>query len=233
MSLILGLDLGTTKVAAVIFDSERGLLEHASIETKADVKGLPAGFAEQNSARIADAVNECVMSLSKTNRGDVAAIGVTGQMHGVVLWNGVNYTKTSHLVTWQDKRCDADGFLAKLAESTGVELKSGFGAATLAWLIRNGGLDPVWRNAGTIMDLLVARLCGLSRAVMDPTLAASWGVFDFNTADWDWTAVDALRIPRLLMPEIIPTGAAAGKLTVQSAENWGVTPEIPVCVALG
>jgi sugar (pentulose or hexulose) kinase len=64
MSRILGLDLGTTKVAAVIFDTEQGILEHASVVTEADVDGLPTDFAEQDTARIAETVDKCVLSLS-------------------------------------------------------------------------------------------------------------------------------------------------------------------------
>jgi sedoheptulokinase len=233
MGKMLGIDIGTTKVAAVIFDLERGMLEHASIETKADVLGLPAEFAEQDVAKIANALDKCVLSLSATERKEVVAVGVTGQMHGVVLWDTDNNNTTSNLFTWQDKRCEADCFIAKIAESGGGKLKSGFGAATLSWMKRNGVLNPIFQNSGTIMDWLVVRLCGLTHGVMDPTNAASWGVFDLDLLDWNWNIVDALLIPRHLMPEIVPTGTIAGNLTVRSAESWGLSSGIPVTVAIG
>ncbi|NOY76059.1 MAG: hypothetical protein GXP32_09775 [Kiritimatiellaeota bacterium] len=233
MSKFLGLDLGTTKVAAVIVDTDGILLEHASAPTRADVEGLPAGFAEQYPAKIAAALDECVSSLSKINRSDVVAVGLTGQMHGVVLWEDSAPDCHLNLVTWQDKRCDADGFLAELADSTGIELKSGFGAATLAWLVSNESLNPKWRNAGTIHDWLVARLCGLERPVMDPTNASSWGAFDLESGDWNWEALDALRIPRELMPRIVPTGEVVGRLGDSQARDWGLSPGIPLTAAIG
>ncbi len=77
------------------------------------------------------------------------------QMHGVVYWSSNSSRTPSHLITWQDQRCDAE-FLATLPKSsTTSALSSGFGLATTIWLARQqkGFLDG-YDRAGSILDYI-------------------------------------------------------------------------------
>ena len=144
----------------------------------------PAGHAEQDPSRLFEAVVHSVQALPAEIRRTVAAVGITGQMHGVVLADASGHP-VSPLITWQDLRCGQAGFLRELQQRTGYTLNSGFGCATLAHIAAQGQLLKSAKTSGTIGDWLVAQLCGRSRCVTDPTNAASWGLFDLAALRWE------------------------------------------------
>jgi len=228
--LVLGIDVGTTKLAVAVLD-DRGQLKAAeSREHGADVDA-GCGRSEQDAQKLLDSARELVRSISKHLRNDIAAVGVTGQMHGAVLLDGANRALT-RLITWQDKRCDED-FLAELERRTGHRLETGYGCATLAWLCARGELPLKAAAGATLHDWLAAQLCSARRPVTDPTDAAGWGLFDRDTGDWDWAAVEAAGIERELLPRVAPCGSLAGRLSAEAARAWGLSDRTPVAVALG
>ena len=229
--VILGVDIGTSKVAAVLLDSEGTLCGVSSLLHEADMHS-PAGHAEQDPSRLFEAVVHSVQALPAEIRRTVAAVGITGQMHGVVLADASGHP-VSPLITWQDLRCEQAGFLRELQQRTGYTLNSGFGCATLAHLAAQGQLPKLAKTSGTIGDWLVARLCGRSRCVTDPTNAASWGLFDLAALRWDMQAVQAAEITAELLPEVVPCSSNAGYLSEAMAQGLGVPAGIPVAAALG
>jgi len=228
--LILGIDIGTTKVAAVIIDRQRRLLASVSIPHNAQLPGT-LDYSEQDSNILLDTARTVVRQLPEDMRSCVKAIGVTGQMHGVIVLDENNKPLTP-LITWQDGRC-GQKFLKQLEAATGYQLKTGFGCASLAWLSKNNKLPPESAGCATIHDLLVARLCGLQKCVTDPTDTASWGLFDLNSLDWDLDAIKAANVPQAILPEVLPCGKAAGRIMREQAEQFGVPAGIPVTVAIG
>ena len=227
MSITLGIDIGTTKCAAVCFDTSTGkLLEARSFAHHAD-QPCPAGGSEQDVRQLLDCVVKTVRSLPEDMKALVTAVGVTGQMHSVM---GQTATGCHPLVTWQDKRCGNAGLLEEFSRISGHILHDGFGAATLA---RLGSQTGSWLYAATIMDHLVCLLCGNDRPVTDPANAASWGIFDGQNQQWDFAAAKALGIRQELLPEIRPSGSVAGKLCRQWSELLGLPENICVTVATG
>jgi len=77
------------------------------------------------------------------------------------------------------------------------------------------------------------RLCGRTQALTDPTDAASWGLFDLRTLNWDACAVEAAGLPCALLPEVRPCGSRAGALASEWAADLGLPAGLPVAVALG
>jgi sedoheptulokinase len=229
--MILGIDIGTGKVAAVVVDAAGAVVASAARAHHADLP-RPAGRAEQDVGKLLAAVGAVVRELPEQLRRQVRAVGVTGQMHGVALVDAAGEPITP-LITWQDQRCLEGTFLADLSARAGRQLRTGYGCATLAWLAAHGQLPPRAACGCTIGDLLVARLCGLSRPVTDPTDAMSWGLFDPAALDWDAAAVAAGGIPAELLPKVLPCGATAGRTTAGLAGEWGIAQGIPVAVALG
>ncbi|MHB0939038.1 MAG: sedoheptulokinase [Armatimonadota bacterium] len=228
--MLLGLDIGTSKIAAVLVDDAHRVRAVAS-QAHAARLPMPGGRAEQDSAVLEEAAWRCVCELPANLREQVQAIGLTGQMHGVLLTDAGG-AAVSPLVTWQDGRCD-EAFLRELHEKTGYRLSSGFGCATLAWLREHDALPAGAAGACTIHDYLTERLCGLPHPVTDPTDAASWGLFNLRALDWDFNAIARAGIDRRLLPEVRPSGSLAGHVTPEMAERLGIPAGIPVAVALG
>ena len=231
----LGIDIGTTKVAAALVDAEtKGVLATASQPHESDVQGLSEGRSEQVVARIVSALESCILSLPAELRAGVISIGATGQMHGVVLWNP-DSGHVSHLVTWQDQRCLEDNFLEQLRSKTGdATAQSGYGTSTLSWLSSNDAeFLRRFSKAATIHDYLVAMITGNPDACTDPSNAASWGMFDLRGRSWDIAKVQRAGVAPSLLPEVKPAGAIIGRLSERFAGRWGIPVGIPVGNALG
>ena len=229
--LVLGIDVGTTKVAAVVVSRDGKLLASASRPHEADL-AAPPGHAEQDVDRLLAAGFDVVGELPADLRRCAAAVGVAGQMHGVVVLNDAG-TPLTPLVTWEDQRCLEGSFLDELSAASGHPMRTGFGCATLAWYVASGMLPERAAAACTIHDLLVARLCGEKRPVTDASSGASWGLFDLEALTWDAAAVKAAGIPASVLPEVLPCGAKAGVVCEEQAEKLGLPAGTPAAAALG
>ncbi len=229
--MLLGIDIGTTKAAAVIVDRRERLHASAAAGHEADLRS-PAGRAEQDAAALLRSAEAAVGELPDHLLRQVQCVGVTGQMHGVVVLDAAAQPLTP-LITWQDGRCLEDGFLDELNARVGGRLRTGYGCATLAWLGAHGELPPEAESSATIGDLMVARLCGGARPVTDPTHGASWGLFDLRKFTWDVSAVKAANLSPALLPEVVPCGAKAGTTCQAAAGKLGIPSGIPVAAAIG
>ncbi|XP_077996297.1 sedoheptulokinase-like [Glandiceps talaboti] len=240
---ILGIDLGTTSVKAAIVDHDtKEVVCSASRETGAGVSSELAQANEQDASKIIRACSMCVSGLPKHNLVKVSSIGISGQMHGCLLWksgNGWSHRgtgrydaeKCSPLITWQDQRCTSE-FLSSLpTPRSHLRLATGHGCATLFWLKRNRPeLIDDYDCAGTIQDFLVTMLCGLEKPVMSVQNAASWGYFDTVNNMWNRDILTEAGFPVHLLPDVKAPGAVAGQL---DSAWYGIQQGIPVGVALG
>lgn len=232
----LGLDIGTTKVAAVIADSEsREVLDSSSLVHRADVSvpGIP-GASEQSVSVILNVLADCIGQLDQDLLQQVEAVGLTGQMHGVVLFSP-GKQETSNLYTWQDERCVHKGFLEKLQKASGDNrLRSGYGVATMAWLSE---YEPEfigrYRSASTIHAYIGALLAGTNRALIDPTDAASLGLFDIRTNTWLKEKIASCGVDISKLPTVVASDTIIGHVSKTWAEKLRIPAGIPVLASIG
>jgi sedoheptulokinase len=230
--MLLGIDIGTSKVAAAIVNPAGKALAVRSQAHSAPL-AAPAGRAQQDPRVLLESALREIESLPAGLRKQVAAIGVTGQMHGVLLQEAGGMHVTP-LITWQDQRCLEDlSFLPDLNAQTGYALCAGFGCATLAWLSAKKAIPAGAAHAATIGDWVAARLGGRAAPVTDPTDAASWGLLDLKRLDWDRTAVRQAGFPVELLPRIQPCGSPCGQLDAALADRLGLRAGIPIATAIG
>ncbi len=229
--MFLGIDIGTTSVSAVILDQRKRCRAAASQPHRADI-ATAADRSEQNPDKMCKTMDRVIGALASELRSRVKAIGVTGQMHGLLLFDRQGQPLTP-LITWQDRRCLKDNFILSLQHKTGYPLDSGYGLATLAWLNANQQLPRENFSAATIADYLIARLTGNTKPVIDATNAAGWGCFDLEQLRWDDAALRRLDIQPAWLPAIVPSGTLAGGLLAKKALQWRVPAGIPISVALG
>jgi sugar (pentulose or hexulose) kinase len=241
MPVLLALDVGTTKLCAIALDwpSRRLLAERSCIND------ATLGPGEQDAGRITTSaltLLEQVASDPAVRRGDVAGIGVTGQMHGVVLVDEHD-APASPLVTWQDQRgavatTSGRSWAQTLADRlgpqrlalTGGAPATGYGGVTL---LRWAGERRAFHRcrALSIMDYLVLSLCGA--ATTDPSIAASWGVADASSGRWVEDVQAVLGEAAGALPTIRPAASVAGALRATVATRLGLSPRVPVAVAIG
>jgi sedoheptulokinase len=230
----LGIDIGTTKVAMVIVDVESNSIIAQESQVFGGINSDFDGTSEEAVETILNRLDLCAKKFERELMQSVDSIGVTGQMHGIVLRNSKK-GYVSNLVTWQDQRCLRNNFIEELREQVGdPRLFTGYGLATMAWFKKYqpkvlAGYD----QAGTIQDLLVSYLCDSEKIVMDPTNAASWGLFNVAKHNWNYDSLAKLQVPDGLVPQIAACGSQAGVLGRAYARRWRLKPGLPVMLAIG
>ena len=218
-NLFLGVDIGTTTLSLVLLDADAGtIVTHQTIPHDSWLAGAQAQGL-QDARRISALAESAVASLCSAHPG-ISAIGVTGQMHGVVCLDAQGEA-VSPLYTWQ---CSLAGSAVcdEILAAAGRRVYPGYGHATLYALRRSGMLPESARQYCTIMDYIVMRLTGRKAPLMHATNAASLGLWDLAQARFDAEALHALDLSPLRAPETTCASCAAGSYR-----------GIPVSVAIG
>ena len=171
----IGIDIGTTSVCGVVIDAESGeIISSCTKNSNADLKGCAEWEKIQSVEKIMSVATEI---LEDFLGDDVAVIGVTGQMHGIV-YTDKDGKAVSPLYTWQDGRGNLpynDTTYAKFLGSF-----SGYGNVTDFYNRENGIRPAAAKSFCTIHDYFVMQLCGLKKPLMHSSDAASFGRYDLK-----------------------------------------------------
>jgi len=245
MATCLGLDIGTTTITALAIRDPDATV--AAVETRPTPPRLPAadGRFEWDAEAIAGAAEDCLAAVVRRLTGndlDVAALGVTGQQHGVVVVDAALRPLTP-FVNWQDRRGDEPGGAGRTVlddavdrlgpeawRRAGCSLATGHLGLTLHWM-QLGGVLPVG-TAISIMEFVTARIAGI-RPVTEPTCAAASGLFDVHTRGWDTAAFERLSLPAGLFPEVREATTVVGRVAPAAADRTGIRAGVPLTAPLG
>ena len=223
MACTLGLDLGTSSAKAVVIDTAGRVLSQASAGYP--VTSAQAGYAESDPAHWWGAVTACAREAVHAAGALPVAIGLSGQMHGLVLASAQGLALRSALL-WADsratgslrayRRLDARA-LARLANP----LVPGMTGPLLVWIAQNEPL--VYREARWALqpkDWIRARLTGEIHA--EPSDASASLLYDLIGDQWDVEVVGALGLDASMLAPLLPSaGALAGYLTAAGGAARG------------
>ncbi|MEZ4583285.1 MAG: FGGY family carbohydrate kinase [Caldilineaceae bacterium] len=232
--LLLGVDLGTSSVKAVVTDLQ-GTTIAAAAEAYSVQQPRP-GYAEQDPAAWWDALCRTVRRVtSQCDAAAIRAVGLSGQMHGTVLLDA-ELNVLGPAVIWQDQRSAAQ--VAEIEARVGRErllaiagspVATGFMAATVRWLQVH---EPdVWARVAHLLlpkDYLRLRMTGTLAG--DPSDGSGALLLDAHTRAWSPELLAALDLAPDLLPPLHPSGAIGGALTSEAATALGLRPGIPVAV---
>lgn len=241
--LLLGIDLGTSrlKLAAAVPSGRVIATASASYPTNRSTSGHAEQDPGQWWSALQAALNELGGSRGMTRAvdlGRIAAIGVAGQMHGVVATDALG-RPVRPCMTWEDSRAAAelDDVLARItneraAQLSGSPLSAGFAAGLARWLVRH---EPgsVRRSKSFLQpkDWLRLRLTG--ETATEPSDASGTLLFDVTAGSWSKELLDAFEIEPGLLPPIIPSASVAGRLDPKVAADLGLMPRLPVVAGGG
>ena len=226
---ILGIDIGTTTVTALVLDSEKSeVLKVCTLKNDSFIEGR-AFEKLQNPNLIIEIVKNAVKNVTETHNID--AIGITGQMHGILYLDKDN-KPCSPLMIWQDERGneaykDGLSYAEYLTKETGLKAASGFGLTTHFYNLINNEIPENAVMLCTIHDYL-ASLLTATKPITHSSDAASLGFYKLKENCFDETALKKVGIDRSFLPEVVKSTALAGKT------NCDFLPAgIPVAVAIG
>jgi len=221
----IGIDLGTTTVSAVVYGQGR-VLEARTLSGKGFLKTSNEWERLQEPEEMicqAKALLDELLLLYP----DTAAIGLTGQMHGIVYLDKEGKS-VSPLYTWQDGRGNLPVFgggrslVEWVREKTGVRVFSGYGLATHLFCCQKGEVPPESAGICTIADYFGMRLTGRKRPLIHISNGAGLGFFDGRKGVFCEDALRELGIDTGILPEL-----------ARDFSLLGSYKGIPVTVAIG
>lgn len=202
---LLGIDIGTSTICGVLYDTETKETKSLSKANNTWIESCETWERIQDAELIVDIVQQLIGELSLMAK-DVAGIGFTGQMHGIVYLDR-NGRSVSPLFTWQDGRAglkykDGKSYAAWMSEATGMDVSTGYGLATHFYNMQNGLIPANAVKLCTIMDYAAMRICGATLPLIDPSNAASLGLFDKQRLCFDEPALESLGIGSDWLPAV-------------------------------
>ena len=235
MTLLVGLDVGTTSVKAGIFDEHGRQLAAARREYRLD---HPAPDRVEIGAltwwtSAVGAVRDA-LSRSGADPGAVAAIGVSSQGETVVAVDG-NGRPLGPAIVWLDNRATAESRVlaasfddALVYDRTGVPaMNPTWTAAKLLWWRDH---EPaLFRRAARFLlaeDFVLHRLTG--RFVTDGSVACTTLLLDIRDGGWWAPMLDAVGIGADRLPEITAPGSVVGILNTAAAAELGIPAGVPI-----
>jgi xylulokinase len=239
MAYFLGIDTSTTSSKALLIDDRGEVIAVASSpHTLQTPKPL---WSEQDPREWWGAVAASIRSvLEKAGLGGdaVGAVGLTGQMHGLVLLDEAGEVLRPAIL-WNDQRTQqqCDEIHARIGRErfiqiTGNVALTGFTAPKILWVREN---EPeVFSKASHILlpkDFIRYKLTG--EYAMDKADGAGTVLFDLKSRDWSDEVLAALEIPRLWMPKTFEGPECTGFVTEEAASFTGLKAGTPVMAGGG
>ena len=233
---IASVDQGTASSRCLIFDSEArvvsvGQKEHHHIFPR---PGWVEHDPEEIWHNVVSVVQEA-LSKAQLQAGDLTALGITNQRETTVVWDRETGRPVHNAITWQDMRTDklirefgGDVGQDRFKQRCGLPLATYFSGPKLAWLLDH--VDGLRERAeagevvfGTMDSWLIWKLTG--EHFTDVTNASRTMLMNLATLDWDPELLDALGVPRAMLPEIRSSSEIYGEALILGG--------VPVASALG
>jgi glycerol kinase len=216
--LLLGLDLGTSRISALAVDLAGRVRGRAQLplETTYPAPGWVEQDPEQMVARSAEALR-AALAAAGAGAGDVAGLGLAAQRATAVAWDARTGRALAPAIGWQDQRTAARAAELRRAGVPATPLAS---ATKFEWWLRGEGTagEAVRAAAkagalrlGTPDAWLGARLGGEARAVTDPGHASCTGLYDLARGAWDPRALACYGVAEASLPALVATAGVAGR----------------------
>jgi len=239
-SLYLGLDVGTSGTKALLVDARGQVRATATPSHPSDIPR--PGWSQQNPAdwwTSVCAATRAVLRKARAARGDVAGIGLSGQMHGSVFLDAQQRVLCPALL-WNDQRTGAE--CAEIEQRSGgrdelIRLVrnialTGYTAPKILWLRRHQ--PKVFARARTVLlpkDYVNFRLTGVLHG--DVSDASGTLLFDVAARRWSGELMRRLDLDPALFPPVAESCEVIGTLTSAAARALGLSADIPVVAGAG
>jgi glycerol kinase len=235
---VASIDQGTASSRCIVFDARGRIVSVGQKEHRHHfprpgwVEHDPEEIWENVLTVVGDALDGAGLSVD-----ELAALGIANQRESTVLWDRATGAPVHNAINWQDTRTDhlcrelaGDVGQDRFRDRCGLPLTTYFSGPKIRWLLdRISGLRERAEEGevvfGTIDSWLIWKLCG--RHVTDVTNASRTMLMNLESLEWDPELLDAIGVPRAMLPEIHPSAAVYGEI------RDGALAGVPVASALG
>ncbi len=239
MKYTIGIDVGTSGTKTVLFDTLGKKLASSTVEYP--MYQPQNGWAEQNPTDWKNAAIETirnVISSSGIDKNDVVGVGITGQMHGLVMLDEMNEVLRPSII-WCDQRTgeeceDIERIVGreKLIQITANPALTGFTASKIMWVKKH---EPeIYEKCRHILlpkDYIRFVLTGeYATEVSD---AGGMQLLDIKNRCWSDEVLNALEINKELLGKVYESPEITGYITPEAAEKCGLAVGTPVVGGAG
>ncbi len=234
---LLGIDASTTGVKALLIDDNGEIV--ASSTTPLHLSTPRPLWSEQDPHDWWQAAITSIRNVVKeADAENIAAIGLTGQMHGLVLLDDAGEVLRPAIL-WNDQRCaeECDEIRARLGKDRLVQISgndalTGFTAPKIVW-VRNHEPDVYDRARHVLLPKDYLRYKLTHEYAMDKADGSGTLLFDLEKRDWSNEILDALEIPGAWLPPTFEGPEITGRITREAAEATGLREGTPVVAGGG
>jgi xylulokinase len=239
MKLFLGIDVSTTGAKALLVDEEGNVA--ISVTTPLSLSMPRPLWSEQDPEEWWQGTAKSVRgALAQANvSGEaVAAIGLTGQMHGLVMLDELGQVLRPAIL-WNDQRCgdECDEIRARLGKErliriTGNDALTGFTAPKIIWVQKHEP-EAFARARHILLPKDFVRYKLTDKLAMDKADGSGTMLFDLKARNWSAELLNALEIPAEWLPPTYEGPEVTGQVSPAAAALTGLTAGTPVVAGGG
>ena len=239
MTYYLGADIGTSGTKTVLFDVNGTVIASATEEYP--LYQPQNGYAEQQPEDWANAVLNtmaAVLKKSGVNKDDVKGIGLSGQMHGLVMLDKDNAVIRPAII-WCDQRTEQE--CAEITEKVGAErlieitanpALTGFTASKILW-VRNHEPENYAKCAHILLPKDYIRFILTGVYATEVSDASGMQLLDIPKRCWSDEVLEKLGIDKSLLGKVYESPEITGTLTAEAAAKPGLAEGTPVVGGAG
>jgi xylulokinase len=237
---ILGIDVGTGGTRAVLLD-EAGKVVASATSEHAPISAPQIGWAEQDPRdwwrATCSATKEC-LQLARVSADEIAGVGLTGQMHGMVLLDAAGEVLRPAII-WCDQRTEAQGRAItekigarRLIELTANPALTNFTLTKIWWVQQH---EPqIWSRVHSLLLPKDYARFRLTRArACDVADASGTLLFDVAHRRWSAPMAEISNVRPEILPQIFESPEISGRISEEGSRATGLRVGTPVVAGAG
>ena len=233
MKYLIGIDPGTSGVKCLIIDEAGNVIK--SVTKEYPLYTPKPAWSEQDPADwwkgTQDALAEMLDGVDKSK---IAAIGFSGQMHGLVALDKDNNV-VRNAILWNDQRtgaeCDeiiaAAGGIEGLVSYTNNTMLTGYTGGKILWVKKNEP-DNFAKIKKFVMPKDYIRFHLTGALATDVSEASGTGLFDVKNRRWATELISKLGFPMEIFPKVYESDEVTGHITAEAEKITGLPAGLPV-----
>ena len=239
MQYLIGIDLGTSGTKTVLFDTKGNVIAHKTVEYP--MYQPQNGWAEQDPQDWWNAAAETIRSVitqSGVNPADIRGLGISGQMHGLVMLDKEGKVLRRSII-WCDQRTakECEELTEKVGKERLIEITAnpamtGFTASKILW-VRNHEPEIYAKCAHILLPKDYVRYELTGEFATEVSDASGMQLLDIKNRCWSDEVLEKLDIDKALLAKVYESPEVTGTVTKEAAALTGLCEGTPVVGGAG